>query len=315
VEALCDLFRNLGNSLDVEEVLATLDRDLRRLLSYDALRVYAVESGELVLDYAAGDTLEWLQSASGEDLLAEAVSQHRPAIHGALAGVVPDCESDTEAVLVFPVDHSPGNGRQTIAVLALHSETGFSPRDIDLLWNIAPKLAASIANARKYREAAQLAESDPQTGLSNARALFKRLDAELARAGRARTPLAVLQCSLEGLDASGEFYPAAAGRRAFENLARDLQQHCREYDFAARAGDDFVLVLPGFRREFLDEKRAALHLLVEQAGLRAGLPLFARIGDAFFPDEGHDAEDLLAIAARKVAQSRHAATHPLQPAE
>jgi diguanylate cyclase (GGDEF)-like protein len=304
VEALSAIFRNLGNSLDLDNVFATLDRELRRLVNYDTIAIYVADSAELTLAYAAGGELAWLQSSAGEELLAEAVGQNRPAVRHIPDDFVPQCSHAAESVMIYPIAQSTSNGCRMIAVLALHSPASFSAADIDILRAIAPKVSASIGNARQYQEAAALAEADSQTGLANARSLFKRLDAELARAARSDTSLAILQCSIEGIDQSGRFCSPAAARRVFETLARKLKESCREYDFAARSGDELVLVLPGFRRQFLEDKRTAIRRMVEEAGLRAGLPIFAVIGDAFFPGEGKDAEDLLTIAARKVAAAR-----------
>ena len=118
-------------------------------------------------------------------------------------------------------------------------------------------------------------------------ALFQCLDAECARARRFAGRFAVLHCSLEG-------FPAGSSAR--ERVLATVGQDGREYDFCVPAGGDLVLVLPEFRPADLPPKRARMERLLEQASLELGLPLRVRIGAAFFPDDGADAEDLLAAA-------------------
>jgi diguanylate cyclase (GGDEF)-like protein len=279
VDRLGALYRNLGNSLELEEVLSTLHRELQRLMAYDALAVLLVDDAGLTPAYAAGaefrDVAQFQTGSVGEEA-ARAVREHRAVTAG--------------QILIFPVEHD----REVNAVLLLHGGG-----DLDLLEALAPKLAASIANARRYRRVEQLAEADPLTGLANVRSLFQRLDAEVARARRSQSTLAVFECSVEGFDRSGILCSQSVTRKVFERVARKLRESCREYDFAARSGDDIVVVLPGFLPENLVEKREQIQRIVEESGVGAGLPLYAAVGAAFFPDDGADAEDLLAVAAQR----------------
>jgi diguanylate cyclase (GGDEF)-like protein len=308
VDSLTDLFRELGNSLQLEEILSTLDQGLQRLIVYDSLAVLLVEDSGLTTVYDTGRgrlSLPWFQISPGEEIVAGAARERRPVLHHL------DSElGRTESVLIFPIEFAMEQAREIIAVLLLHGEgeNGFSSEAVQLLRELAPKLAASVGNARKYHRVQQLAEADPLTGLANARSLFRRLDAEVSRARRSRNTLAVLQCSVDGFDRSGCLCSEAATRCAFEKVALKLRENCREYDFAARSGDELVLVLPGFRREFLEEKCAFIRKAVEETGLSAGLPLFAAVGAAMFPEDGIDAEDLLTAAAESVVLARQLAS-------
>jgi GGDEF domain-containing protein len=299
VDRLLDLFRNLGNSLELDEILGALDRDLRRLIVYDALCLHLVADGGFVLAYAAGGDMAWQQTCSGEAVMARVCRDRRTLLHA-----VSGDSGDSQWAVVFPLEHLREDARQTIAILVIQRRgSPFWSGDQHILNVLAPKLAASIDNARKFRRVEQLAEADPSTGLRNVRSLFQRLDAELARARRTQGTLAVFECSVHGFDRSGRLCSRSATRSIFEKVAVKLRESCREYDFTASSGDSLILVLPGFGAEFLEDKREAIRRIVEEAGVSAGLPLFAVVGTAFFPRDGGDAEDLLAETARRVSMT------------
>jgi GGDEF domain-containing protein len=273
VDRLCDLFRHLGDSLNVEENCSTLDRELRRLVAFDAISVHVLENGRLTPAYAAGvdfQTLSSLEVPVGEGLTGRVARTGIPAVNERLE----ECGSLTMALVV---------AAEPASVVGLYrcAPPGFSEKDLRIVLALAPKLGATLENSLKYRQAERLAGFDSLTGLPNGRALFQRLDSELARARRLQGRVAVLDCAVEKLTPL---------EPAWEKVAAALRDSCREYDFAARSGDGFVLVLPGFRPEDFKDKHARLQALARQAGLNM------RIGAAFFPEDGADAEDLLARA-------------------
>jgi diguanylate cyclase (GGDEF)-like protein len=288
VQRLFNLLRSLGNTLDLVDVLSTFDGELRRLISYDAISVHLVEGARLTPAYAAGpDIAKLLADPETADLLIRTMVERQPAVNEAL---------------IFPLENAPlENASAVVAILALYRRCPpyFSDDDLDVLDLLSMKLSASIENARKFQLAAGSVAVDPVTGLGTGRSLFQRLDAEIARSRRSKTQLAVLHCSIEGVDESNRL-----GSQALEKIATRLRESCREYDFPARSGDDLVLVLPGFGPSDFEEKRRLIERAVEDVGLSAGLPLFATVGAAFYPQDGRDADDLLAESARRLNEAK-----------
>jgi GGDEF domain-containing protein len=246
MERLWELYRDLGTSLDLDETLSALDRHLARLLAYDAIAVHLEEDTALKCVYVAG--AEFAQLAESPP--------------GVAAPGLP-------ATLTVPL-HCGG---KRIGALSVY-RTGpveFAGEDRAALQALSPKLSACIENALRFRRATA----------ANQRALFERLDAEVARIRRSHGRLVVLECAVPGLD--------PCGARA-ERVAAALRRACREYDFITRSGDGFLIVLADFAPTVLDEVKTRIQKVLHEAGLRG------RIGAAHFPVDGYDAEDLLAAA-------------------
>ena len=267
MEKLYELFRQLGNSLDLAETLSTLDSQLRRLVRYDTISVHLVEDGRLMPAYAAGpgfQVLAALELAVGEGLLGGAAATRQPVFNGAA-----DRLGGLAMLLAVAIELQ---GRVT-AVLALYRTEAypFGAEDLHLLAALAPKLAASMDNARRFCRADRACD----------RALFERLDAEVARTRRMGCRMAVLECAVRDLDPGG---------RLTDRIAGELRALCREYDFVARSGNSFVVVLADFAPAGMPEKLARIEAVFRRSGLAAA------IGAAFLPENGDDAEGLLAAA-------------------
>jgi diguanylate cyclase (GGDEF)-like protein len=168
-----------------------------------------------------------------------------------------------------------------------------------LILAIAPKLALTVENSMRFREAQNQATFDFLTGLPNAGSLFLHLQNELARCARTNTPLAVLVCDLDGFKQVNDRFGHLTGNKLLQQVALCLKEHCREYDFVARmGGDEFVLVLPGATEEAVNLRRRRLCQLVESAGLElCGDTLISlSMGAAYYPQGGRSAEEMLAHA-------------------
>ena len=86
-----------------------------------------------------------------------------------------------------------------------------------------------------------------------------------------------------------------------------MQGACREYDYVARmGGDEFVVVLPDYRPEAVEAKAMRLKQVTEEAGLDACAEdlLSVSVGAAFYPEDGMDAEQLLAEADRRMYKAK-----------
>jgi GGDEF domain-containing protein len=262
---LRQLLAGLGASLSLPETMAGFDAILGKLIAYGSLALWTPRGGSLVAAYVKGEDARRI--CSQEIPYGEGVSAEEAATL--------TCDGQ-ERALAIPLER----GCALVAVLSLYRRGPETSDDEDraLLLYVRDKLATCAANAIRYEALEKLATQDAATSLPNERALFVRLDAELARCRRNDGRLAVLVCE-----------PGTRGA-GLAVLAGNLRRVCREEDFVARMGDRFVLVLGGFRRAHLAEKRNQL----ENFELT--------VGSAFYPEDGADAEDLLAAADARLSQ-------------
>ena len=176
-------------------------------------------------------------------------------------------------------------------------------REIDRLTNV--ELAAAYRqlkelNARLERQATELerlSRLDDLTGLSNRRAFGARLEAEVIRAGRGGTPLALVMLDIDNFKEINDRFSHTVGDDVLRRVAGVLRHNLREVDMCARfGGDEFVVVMPGTDLEGAARVGEKLRLAVEAGAwedLNPGLAPTISVGAAALrPDD--DAGSLLA---------------------
>jgi diguanylate cyclase (GGDEF)-like protein len=92
---------------------------------------------------------------------------------------------------------------------------------------------------------AQLARTDPLTGLANRRTLDECMQREIARASRTEENLSVIVADLDHFKSINDRFGHAIGDRVLAATAAVLAAGSRPFDTAARfGGEEFVLLLP-----------------------------------------------------------------------
>jgi diguanylate cyclase (GGDEF)-like protein len=99
---------------------------------------------------------------------------------------------------------------------------------------------------RQADRLAQLATTDPLTGLANSRAFHDRLRLELGRVARHHEALSVLLIDVDGLKRVNDRHGHDAGDVALRTVAGAIRSDLREIDLGARVGgDEFAVLAPG----------------------------------------------------------------------
>jgi len=315
VQMLFELTQDLGNSLSLNETLSVVSVRLKRLIPYDSIAVYVIRDGRLVPEYVNGENFRLFSSLEipiGEGLSGWVAQNRKPILNGnpsVEAGYMGDPTkfSTLRSALAVPLEGL--NGAVGVLTLYRAEKDAFAKDNLRILLAISSKVSLSIENALKYRQVENSATIDYLTNLPNARSLFLRLDSELARCRRMDIPLAVLVCDLDGFKQVNDCFGHLAGNKVLSNVANGLKINCREYDYVARmGGDEFVLLLPHITQDSVEDRVAQLKRIALEAGeVVPGRQLLSMsIGEAFYPADGSNAEELLATADRRMYKNKQA---------
>jgi diguanylate cyclase (GGDEF)-like protein/putative nucleotidyltransferase with HDIG domain len=308
-QTLFELSQDLGASLSLGETLSVFSVKLRLLVRYDAIAIYLRRNQELVPEYVNGDNFRLFSSLRipvGQGLSGWVAQNKKPIINGN-PSVEPGYLNDPtkfstlRSALAVPLDGVSG----TIGVLALYraERDAFTSDDLRIILAITSKMALAIENAVKYQQAESSATTDYLTALPNARSLFLQLDRELARSKREQTSLTVMVCDMDGFKQINDRFGHLEGNRVLRLFAQAIKETCREYDYVARmGGDEFVVVAAGLPPDAAEKRAKQLRDLAKQAGIEVCAEdiLTLSVGQAVYPDNGKDAEELLAEADRRM---------------
>jgi diguanylate cyclase (GGDEF)-like protein len=235
---------DLGSSIEFEELL---DRVLDA-----ALEVPGFDAAMVTLDEAGGQTTMTTRGMTPEE------AAHPPS--SGAGGALPPGPitvsyrygaadaADTQLIrggLFVPLVSREGS---TLGSLALFWRTpGYepTPQRVGAVEQIAMTCIPAIENARRYREARQMAETDALTGFFNQRYFHETLRREALRAQRYDRRLALLILDLDDFKTVNDRIGHLAGDAVLAQVAERLRNEIRSVDVGCRiGGDEFAVVMP-----------------------------------------------------------------------
>jgi diguanylate cyclase (GGDEF)-like protein len=259
-ERMHAMVRNLTEALEKAQAEARSNRALGEL------------SGTIDLDEVINRTLEAAGAFPGVDaalvtvetggtpLIAAVglgVDEPPPSIPGPPDGQLPrsisieydhgndnDNDGNIKAGLAVPLIHED----EALGYLAVYSHQGrlaFGEHAAAELAELALRAGPAIENARRFREARQLADLDALTGLHNRRYFHEMLAREVARSHRYGRTLALVVFDLDDFKAVNDRIGHLAGDAVLAEAAERVRQVVRSADIACRVGgDEFAVILP-----------------------------------------------------------------------
>jgi diguanylate cyclase (GGDEF)-like protein/putative nucleotidyltransferase with HDIG domain len=308
-QTLFELSQDLGASLSLDETLSVFSVKLKRLVPYDSIAIYVRRNDVLYPQHVSGDNFRLFESLRipvGQGLSGWVAQNRKPIINGN-PSVEPGYLNDPmkfstlRSALALPLEGLGG----VVGVLALYQSEpdAFTSDHLRILLAVTSKMALAIENALKYQQAENSATTDFLTELPNARSLFLELDKELARCKREASSLTVMVCDMDGFKQINDRFGHLEGNRVLRLFAQALRQSCREYDYVARmGGDEFVVIAPGLTTDAATKKAEQMRDLARQVGQEICQEdiLSLSVGRAIYPQDGLDAEELLAESDRRM---------------
>jgi diguanylate cyclase (GGDEF)-like protein len=170
----------------------------------------------------------------------------------------------------------PG-GDEPIGMLAVFSRQPsfvFDETTVEELAALAARAAPAIENARRFREARELADLDALTGLHNRRYFHETLEREVSRARRYRRPISLVLLDLDDFKSVNDRFGHLSGDEVLAEVGERIRAVVRTADIACRiGGEEFAVLLP-------------------ESGLGDAEQLYERLANAVVASPVGDAGDL-----------------------
>ncbi|MCX6549703.1 MAG: diguanylate cyclase [Acidobacteria bacterium] len=303
-QILNEIGHALSASLRVADVIALVSTRLVNLVPFTS-------SAAFLLDDASG--LYLCRHVNGPH--AEAIRGLAVATTERLGATLPDLASAQVAagvrrlrsVLVAPLTL----GERAVGALVFYhvERDAYNSEHRRLVTRVAAQAAPVVWKALSFELAHEQSETDLLTEITNRRGMERQLAGQLIRAERHASHASVLFFDVDRLKRINDVFGHQAGDRALQAIGRFLVSHLRGYDVCARyAGDEFVVVLGDCdtlqaegRRMAVQDGVASLDFEPEP-GRR--LPLSISGGTATFPADGRTADELIAVADRRMYEDK-----------
>ena len=243
----------LTSSLDIREIYDNFVKELGKVVDVDLAMIALIEGEELnLLALSTEGSAAW---QTGDKLPLKGTASEWVATHK-----TPLLEPNlTEESRFWTVKHHLKQGIQSMVFLPLlvndkaigslslgsRHPNAYSQSQVQLLSQLASRIAMPIENARLYAEAEQRARIDQLTGLWNRRHLEERIQVEIGRHSRYGGTFSLIILDLDFFKAFNDSYGHLAGDRLLKQLGAVMKDAIRTTDEAFRyGGDEFAILLP-----------------------------------------------------------------------
>jgi two-component system cell cycle response regulator len=282
----------IGASIDFDDVLANALEAARRLPAVDAAMIVVPQAERedepvvamvgMSAEEAARQSATNPGTADGTQARALTVRYRYPAEEGA-------AESPISGGIVVPIPAPGGDSLGTLGVFWRGVDRDVSDEEVAAIEEVAKRAGPAIENARRFREARQLADLDALTGLHNRRFFHETLAREVTRAQRYERSLALIVFDIDDFKAINDKVGHLAGDAVLAQVAERVQSVVRGSDVACRVGgDEFAVILPESTLQDAEQLYRRLQFAVasrpagaaERIHLSAGIAEFVPSDDA-----------------------------------
>ena len=277
------IFGELAGSIDLDEVLSRTLEAAGALEDADAALV-------MLPDAQGGKPLVATLGLSVEEAERHAITgppDGRLARSITMSYTYPELEREAKpgegvihAGLAVPL---PGDS-STLGYLTVFTRRNghdYTDEDVRQLETLALRAGPAIENARRFREARQLADLDALTGLHNRRYFHETLARECARAHRYERKLSLIVFDLDDFKEINDRIGHLAGDTVLAEAAERVRDVVRTADIACRVGgDEFAVILPESSLNDADQLYRRIQNAISSRPLGQGGKLFLSAGVA-----------------------------------
>src|SRR3954470_18675802 len=168
-----------------------------------------------------------------------------------------------------------------IAVFSRSRSHTWNEEEVRELEELALRAGPAIENAKRFREARQLADLDALTGLHNRRYFHETLAREVSRAHRYNRRLALIVFDLDDFKGINDRIGHLSGDGVLAEAAERIRDVVRSADIACRVGgDEFAVILPESTLSDADQLYARLRSALSSRPVGQAGPLTMSAGMA-----------------------------------
>jgi diguanylate cyclase (GGDEF)-like protein len=308
--AFYEIAQALGTSLGICDTIGLIATNLSNLVPFDccALFLPGDRTGTFKCHYAIGTEAERVRQLALPDTPALATE-----LLQAPAGTGESC---LRSVLVAPLVFDD----KKIGVLAIfHTLPRFYTDDHRRRFRrVADQAASVIRNSILFERTREDSFTDALTSLPNRRYMEMYLTQQMARAERRETKVAVVMMDLNRFKEVNDLLGHRAGDRVLREVAEVLRAMVRASDLCVRyGGDEFVAILWECDMEQAARRQRTLEDAVRTitCEVRPGefVQLSLSSGVAVYPEDGRTCEELLAVADRRMYETKGPSKPPAAP--
>jgi diguanylate cyclase (GGDEF)-like protein len=180
----------------------------------------------------------------------------------------------------------------------------FLPQDVQALETFAGHAAIALSNARLVDQLEREAAEDPLTGLANKRAFELTYGAELSRAARSDSTVALVMLDVDHFKEINDNHGHPFGDDVLIAVAKALRAAVRTHDTVARlGGEEFAMLLPGADLDSAREIAERARALIAEIDL-PGVKLSVSAGAAATSIEPERSGELFRAADRALYEAK-----------
>jgi len=304
IETIYEASRNLGEILNLEEVVDELLNIVQKILGYQFCSIF-------ILNHS--NTLSLL----GEIKEGKKILFKEPIIKQ-LNGTLRKVTTSRKPVRVFDLANASDPKKESeefkswlavpmisrgkvIGVLDARSKRrgAFLEQDEKIFSILAASAALAMENASLHQKTEEMTIVDELTGIYNYRYFIKKLSQEIKRAERYKQSLSLLMIDIDWFKRCNDTYGHLFGNQVLIELARRIKDSVRDVDMVNRyGGEEFAVILPQTNKkdahmigERIRTRVESTDFVNEQSGIRVKLTVSS--GVATYPEDGTTTEHLV----------------------